>query len=143
MENNKPATRNRRDQSNGQTLQQQPKEPLQNGSCLETQVGCAYWWPSHRHACILLHPRLSVPRQSYLYYDFMSRDFFAYLCVQDEKKQYWLSPGANQYVRTGKFEWKATRCKNIAQEACAYQGEKYGWAARQKWREIYGTDFPN
>lgn len=82
--------------------------------------------------------------KSYVYYDYLSRDFFTFLASQDESKSYWLSPGAGQYVwRTGKFEWKATRCKNIATEACGYQGEKYGWTARQKWREIYGTDFPN
>ena len=81
--------------------------------------------------------------KSYLYYDFMSRDFFEYLETQPRDKQYWLSPGANQYVwRKGIFEYKALRCKNIAVEACEYQGDKYGWTARQKWREIYGTEFP-
>jgi len=81
--------------------------------------------------------------KSYLYYDFISRDFFEYLRTQDDAKTYWLSPGANQYVWRGdKFQPKATRCKNIAAEACQYQGDSYGWAARQKWREIYGTNFP-
>jgi len=81
--------------------------------------------------------------KSYLYYDFMSRDFFEYLRTQPTDKQYWLSPGANQYVwRKGAFEYKALRCKNIAVEACSYQNDKYGWTARQKWREIYGTEFP-
>jgi len=81
--------------------------------------------------------------KSYLYYDFMSRDFFDYMRMQPTDKQYWLSPGSNQYVwRKGAFEYKALRCKNIATEACAYQGDKYGWTARQKWREIYGTEFP-
>ena len=80
---------------------------------------------------------------SYPFFDFMSRDFFDYLKQQDEERSYWLSPGANQYVwRTGKFEYKALRCKNIAMEACTYQGDSYGWAARQKWREIYGTKYP-
>lgn len=82
--------------------------------------------------------------KSYLYYDFMSRDFFNYLHNRDEKQDYWLSPGANQYVwRTGKFEYKALRCKNIADTACGYQGDTYGWTARQKWREIYGTKYPS
>lgn len=81
--------------------------------------------------------------KSFLYYDFMSRDFFAFLAGQSETQQYWLSPGANQYVwRTGGFEYKALRCKNIAIDACGYQGEKYGWTARQRWREIYGTSYP-
>ena len=81
--------------------------------------------------------------KTYVYYDYMSRDFFDFLRKQDEKQQYWLSPGANQYVwRKGLFEYKATRCYNIATEACVYQGDSYGWTARQKWREIYGTTFP-
>ncbi len=81
--------------------------------------------------------------KSFLYYDFMSRDFFEYLSAQPETQKYWLSPGANQYVwRKGTFEYKALRCKNIATEACSYQSDKYGWTARQKWREIYGTEFP-
>jgi hypothetical protein len=82
--------------------------------------------------------------KSYLYYDFMSRDFLEYLRTQSTEKLYWLSPGANQYVwRKGAFEYKALRCKNIAVEACGYQSDKYGWTARQKWREIYGTEFPS
>lgn len=81
--------------------------------------------------------------KSYLYYDYMSRDFFDFLRLQDEDQERWLSPGAGQYVqRTGKFEYKATRCRNIAVEACEYQNDSYGWAARQKWREIYGGRFP-
>lgn len=81
--------------------------------------------------------------KSFLYYDFMTRDFFSYLSVQNERQQYWLSPGANQYVwRTAKFEYKALQCKNIAIDACSYQNEKYGWTARQLWKEIYGTSYP-
>jgi hypothetical protein len=81
--------------------------------------------------------------KSFLYYDWMSRDFFEYLRTRDDKQEYWLSPGANQYVwNTGYFQYKATRCYNIAVDACSYQGEKYGWTARQRWREVYGPDFP-
>ena len=82
--------------------------------------------------------------KSYVYYDLVSRDFFEFLRGQKEEQNYWLSPGAGQYVwRVGKFEYKATQCRNIAVDACSYQGDKYGWTARQKWREIYGTSFPN
>lgn len=46
--------------------------------------------------------------KSYLYYDFMSRDFFDFLANQAPSRDYWLSPGANQWVlRTGSFEYKA------------------------------------
>lgn len=82
--------------------------------------------------------------ESFAYYDYMSRDFFEYVCRQDEEQQYWLSPGANQYVwRTGGFEYKALRCKNIATNACSYRGEKYGRMACRYWRGVYGTDYPS
>jgi hypothetical protein len=81
--------------------------------------------------------------KSFLYYDFLSRDFFEYLANQDEDQQYWRSPGAAQWVhRTGKFEWKATRCRNLATEAIAYDTKGQTWAAHRNWREIYGTDYP-
>lgn len=81
--------------------------------------------------------------KSYLYYDWMSRDFFDYLSGQDESKMYWLSPGAGQYVwRKGSFEYKAKRCRNIAVEAIQYATNGNEWSARQKWREIYGTAYP-
>jgi hypothetical protein len=81
--------------------------------------------------------------KSYLYYDWMSRDFFTFLSGQNEKQEYWLSPGANQYVwRTGGFEYKATRGKNIAKEAIDHASNNQTYSARAKWREIYGTRYP-
>lgn len=81
---------------------------------------------------------------SYVYYDWMTRDFFEFLNIQKEEQQYWLSPGANQYVwRTGKFEYKALRCYNLTLEALEYESKNQEWSANQKWREIYGTKFPS
>ena len=81
--------------------------------------------------------------KSFLYYDYMSRDYFDYLASQPEAQTYWLSPGAGQYVlRTGSFEYKAKRCRNIAVEAITYYANNQVWSARQKWREIYGSGFP-
>lgn len=81
--------------------------------------------------------------KSFLYYDFMSRDYFDYLSSQPEDKTYWLSPGAGQHVwRTGRFEYKAKRCRNIAIDAISYYSNNQTWSARQKWREIYGSGFP-
>jgi hypothetical protein len=82
--------------------------------------------------------------KSYIYYDWMSRDFFKLLSEQDENKNYWLSPGARQYVwRKGKFEYKAKRCYNISLEAIQAESDEYFYTAKSKWREIYGSKFPN
>lgn len=80
--------------------------------------------------------------KSLTYYDWMTRDFFNYLKNRDENQNYWLSPGANQYVdRKGKFEYKAKQCFNKALEALEYEGKNQEWSANNKWREIYGTKF--
>ncbi|MCP1156994.1 SMODS domain-containing nucleotidyltransferase [Bacillus infantis] len=82
--------------------------------------------------------------KSYLYYDWMIRDFFNFLMNQDENKSYWLAPGSNQRVyRKGKFEYKAKKCYNIALEAIKKEGEGYGTTAKQRWRDIFGTKFPS
>ena len=82
-------------------------------------------------------------QKSFLYFDFMSRDFFDYMANQNEDQNYWYSPGSDQYVwRTGSFEYKAKRCRNIAADAIAYATEGKEWSARQSWREIYGTAYP-
>lgn len=81
--------------------------------------------------------------KSYLYYDYITRDFMKYLSEQNTEQQYWLSPGARQYVwRKGKFEYKAKLCYNIAIEAISKEKD-YPYTAKSKWREIYGTKFPS
>ena len=83
--------------------------------------------------------------KSYLYYDYMSRDFFKWMSNQDINKEYWRAPGSGQYVYgKGLFQYKATRCYNISLEAIEHEtaDPKREWSAKQKWREIYGTSFP-
>ncbi len=80
--------------------------------------------------------------KSYLYYDYMTRDFLLYLSNQNTDKQYWLAVGSNQYVyRKGIFEYKAKQCYNLAVEACSLEADNKEYSANQKWREIYGTKF--
>ena len=84
--------------------------------------------------------------QSYFYYDFMCRDFFRFMADQDKDQEYWRAPGSGQYVYgKGLFQWKATRCYNIACEAITHETAtpKQEWSAKQKWREIFGTSFPS
>jgi hypothetical protein len=84
--------------------------------------------------------------KAYLYYDYMCRDFFKWMSEQDENQEWWRSPGAGQYVYgKGLFQYKAKRCYNLAQEAIAHETAtpKQVWSAKQKWREIFGTTFPD
>jgi hypothetical protein len=84
--------------------------------------------------------------KSYLYYDYMSRDFFAWMKDQDENQEFWRAPGSGQYVYgRGLFQYKAKRCYSIALEAIAHEAAnpKQEWSAKNKWREIYGTAFPS
>jgi hypothetical protein len=74
----------------------------------------------------------------------MSRDFFFYLANQDRNQTYWKAAGSQQYVwRKGLFEGTAKGCYNLAQEAIDYESRGLKWSARGKWREIYGTAYPN
>jgi len=79
---------------------------------------------------------------SYIYYDWMSRDFFDYLAGQNPEQSYWLAIGSNQQIpRKGSFEYKAKQCYNLAAEAIK-DYERYPYTARKSWRKIYGTAFP-
>ncbi len=83
--------------------------------------------------------------KSYLYYDFLCKDFFQFMAEQDAKQEYWKAPGSGQYVYgKGLFQYKGKRCYNIALEAITHESAtpKREWSAKQKWREIFGSDFP-
>lgn len=48
--------------------------------------------------------------KSFLYYDWMSRDFFRFMADQDENKTYWKAPGSGQYVyKKGLFQVSVRR----------------------------------
>lgn len=84
--------------------------------------------------------------KSYLYYDYMCRDFFYFMAQQSKDQDYWKAPGSGQFVYgKGLFQYKATRCYNIALEAIQHEtaSPKREWSAKQKWREIFGTAFPD
>lgn len=88
----------------------------------------------------------SYRAKSYLYYDWMCRDFFKWMAYQDEKQEYWKALGSGQYVYgKGLFQYKAKRCYNISLEAIAHESAtpKEEWSAKQKWRDIFGTAFPD
>ncbi len=84
--------------------------------------------------------------KSYLYYDFMCRDFFEHIAAQNTEQEFWKAPGSGQWVYGGKgqFQYKAKRCYNVACEAIQHEiaDPKREWSAKQKWREIFGTSYP-
>lgn len=81
--------------------------------------------------------------KSYLYYDYMTRDFFAFLASQNQLQQYWSAPGSGSRVsRKGLFEYKARQAELRALDAIQHLEANREWSAKQKFREIYGTDFP-
>ncbi|WP_459947555.1 SMODS domain-containing nucleotidyltransferase [Desulfocastanea catecholica] len=84
--------------------------------------------------------------KSFLYYDFMCRDFFEWMANQSATQEFWKAPGSSQYVYgKGLFQYKARRCYNISVEAINHETAtpKREWSANQKWREIFGTAFPD
>jgi len=79
---------------------------------------------------------------SFLYYDWMVRDFFEYLKDQNEEQEYWLAPGSNQRVnRKGKFNYKAKLAYNNILEAIEYESKNMPHSANNKWREVFGSKF--
>jgi hypothetical protein len=82
--------------------------------------------------------------KSYLFYDWMSRDFFEYLKNQTKDQTTWNAIGSNQQItNTENFRYKATVAYNKTLEAIQLQEQDKEWSSKQKWIEIYGSRFPN
>jgi hypothetical protein len=82
--------------------------------------------------------------KSFAYYDYMCRDFFKWMVAQDESQKRWRAPGSGQYVwAKGLFQHKAKRCYNLSLEAIEYERATQEWSAKQKWRDIFTTNFPD
>jgi hypothetical protein len=77
--------------------------------------------------------------KSYLYYDWMSRDFFAYL--KDLPKQdYFAALGSGQRVKVKKnFQRKAKKAHDLCLKAIEAEGKDN---QNDKWRAVYGRLFP-
>ncbi len=77
--------------------------------------------------------------KSYLYFDWLSRDFFKYLSELDKQGHY-RAPGSNQDVKVKKdFRTKASEAYELSKEAIEAEGTV---KANEKWRAIYGRNFP-
>jgi hypothetical protein len=82
--------------------------------------------------------------KGYLYYDWLTRDFFEYLAQQPNSKTYWQAPGSGSYVyRDGLFEYKARQAELRAREAIDYERNGNEWSSKTRFRVIYGSAFPS
>lgn len=82
--------------------------------------------------------------KSYLYYDWMSRDFFKYLKNQDGNQSIWYAVGSAQAISNpDNFRYKATIAYNNAIEAIKQESDGNSWTSKQTWRQIYGYRFPD
>ena len=77
--------------------------------------------------------------KSYLYYDYMSRDFFSYL-KELPKQDYFSALGSGQRVNVKKnFQRKATKAHELCLKAIEAEGKDN---QNDKWRAVYGRSFP-
>src|SRR5687768_15575227 len=82
--------------------------------------------------------------KSFLYHDFIARDYFNFLSQQDEKQTVWRAPGSGSHVhRKGIFESKARSAYLRSVEAINYNDNSHEWSRRQKWREVFGPLYPS
>lgn len=80
--------------------------------------------------------------KSFLYYDYMTRDFFDYVRKVDRAQYRWMVMGSGRYIYCyGKFQSKAEKAYNAALDAISYEGKQQEYSANLKWREIYGSKF--
>lgn len=78
-----------------------------------------------------------------VYYDYLTRDFFAYLMSIPTTQSSYRVMGSNRYITdNGYFQYKAKQAYNLALEAIEADQNKFNWKRNSKFREIYGTRFP-
>jgi Second Messenger Oligonucleotide or Dinucleotide Synthetase domain/Adenylyl/Guanylyl and SMODS C-terminal sensor domain len=77
--------------------------------------------------------------KSYLYYDWMSRDFFGYLKDLPDQ-DYYAALGSGQRVKVRKkFQRKAKKAYELCLKAIEAEGQAN---QNDKWRAVYGRQFP-
>ena len=81
--------------------------------------------------------------KSYLYYNFLSRDFFAYLYNFNQYQTYWYAPGSHELINEqAKFCCKAKLAYENSLSAIKYEEDNLIYIAKSYWRNIYGPKFP-
>lgn len=86
--------------------------------------------------------RISIySKNSFVYYDYLTRDFFKFLI--DSKNKYVSLPGINEDIAIGD-SWlsKAETAYKRACKACDYEAAKKDFDAAYEWKKIFGNDYP-
>ncbi|WP_109301263.1 hypothetical protein [Aquimarina sp. AU474] len=82
--------------------------------------------------------------KSYSYYDAMCKDFFKYLMEQKPLKKDWKAIGDFLVIpNTFNFRYKAIIAHEKAVRAMTFSKNNQQWLAAQKWKEIFGSEFPD
>lgn len=80
--------------------------------------------------------------KSYVYYDWMTRDFLKYVSERPTSQYRWQVMGSGRYITCfGSFQSKAKVSYEKSLEAIEDE-TKYPSSANAEWREIYGSKFP-
>lgn len=80
--------------------------------------------------------------KSYVYYDWMTRDFLKYVSERPTSQYRWQVMGSGRYITCfGSFQSKAKTSYEKALEAIEDE-TKYPSSANAEWGEIYGSKFP-
>jgi hypothetical protein len=81
--------------------------------------------------------------KSYLYHDYLVRDFLLYLSQIATSQTYWRAPGSGSYVsKKGNFQNQASSSYQDALRAIEHESNERPVSARNKWREVFGPTYP-
>lgn len=82
-------------------------------------------------------------RKSYLYHNYLMRDFLFHLSQIDLKQTSWRAPGSRSpVIKKGNFQIKARVSFEVAASAIKYEASGRSDTARHKWRELFGSTYP-
>lgn len=81
--------------------------------------------------------------KSFMYHDWLARDFLLYLSRIDTSQTYWRAPGSSSYVwKGGNFQRQAKESYEAALSAIDHEANARPATARSKWREVFGSTYP-
>lgn len=81
--------------------------------------------------------------KSYLYHDYLVRDYLLYLSQIDTSQTYWRAPGSGSYAfKRGNFQRQAGVSYKDVLSAIEHEANNRPTTARNKWREVFGPTYP-